>query len=428
MNMNLRDLGKSFKDEKKVLRNGGLLLLLAAVLVIFIMKLDVVGSFFGLLFNAITPLLAGIVMAYVLNVFVLFFEKVAFRPLEKLNNRIWNKICRPLSIFLSYVMVSLLIVLIACFIVPGLLESMTTIADTARQVLPEYANSFVKWLNEFAQRYDLTFIQDFLRSFNWGGLIGDLTKFTTDFLSSLFSVTVNVFSGVFSTVMALIFSIYLLIGKTNLLRALKGSMFAFLPKPVAKKVIKVSSLANKVYFSFIKGQLLECVILGVLCYIGMSLLGLDYALLISSVVAIGALIPILGAYIGAGVGVVVLLLVNPLDSLIFLIFLLCLQQIEGNLIYPRVVGSSIGLPAVWTLFAVLFWGGVLGIPGILIGTPTTAVVYKLFRASVQKRLKARQVSAAEVVALGEGETLLQLAEAPLPPVLEKPEEKIKEEK
>lgn len=144
------------------------------------------------------------------------------------------------------------------------------------------------------------------------------------------------------------------------------------------------------FFNFIRGQLLECVILGSLCYVGMSILQLDYALLISSVVTLGALIPILGAYIGAAVGVLILLLVHPIDALIFLIFLLILQQVEGNMIYPRVVGSSIGLPPLWTLFAVVFWGGVLGIPGILFGTPATAVIYQLLRTSVRSRLPAEE--------------------------------------
>ena len=123
----------------------------------------------------------------------------------------------------------------------------------------------------------------------------------------------------------------------------------------------------------------------------MSILQLDYALLISSVVTLGALIPILGAYIGAAVGVLILLLVHPIDALIFLIFLLILQQVEGNMIYPRVVGSSIGLPPLWTLFAVVFWGGVLGIPGILFGTPATAVIYQLLRTSVRSRLRQRNI-------------------------------------
>ena len=204
-------------------------------------------------------------------------------------------------------------------------------------------------------------------------------------------MTFNVASGVFAAVMGFIFSVYMLMGKEKLLRGVKSSLLAFLPKAAARKVGQVATLTNKVFFNFIRGQLLECVILGSLCYVGMSILRLDYALLISSVVALGALIPILGAYIGAAVGVIILLLVHPLDAVIFLVFLLILQQVEGNLIYPRVVGSSIGLPPLWTLFAVVFWGGVLGIPGILFGTPATAVLYRLFRSSVRARLRTRAI-------------------------------------
>ena len=204
-------------------------------------------------------------------------------------------------------------------------------------------------------------------------------------------VTINVASGVFAAVMGFIFSVYMLMGKEKLLRGVKSTLLAFLPRPTAQKIGQIATLTNRMFFNFIRGQLLECVILGSLCYVGMSILQLDYALLISSVVTLGALIPILGAYIGAAVGVLILLLVHPIDALIFLIFLLILQQVEGNMIYPRVVGSSIGLPPLWTLFAVVFWGGVLGIPGILFGTPATAVIYRLLRTSVRSRLRQRNI-------------------------------------
>ncbi len=241
-----------------------------------------------------------------------------------------------------------------------------------------------------AREYDLTFVQDFLTGFNWTTLLSDATKFTTDFLASLFNVTVNLASGLFSAIMGFIFSVYMLFGKERLIRGAKDSLRAFLPERAARIAGRVGRLTNRVFFSFVQGQLTECVILGVLCYVGMSILRLDYALLISSVVALGALIPILGAYIGAGVGAFILLLVHPIDALIFLIFLVILQQVEGNLIYPRVVGSSIGLPPLWTLFAVMFWGGVLGIVGIWIGTPVTAVVYRLFKTEVYARLRKRE--------------------------------------
>ena len=333
----------------------------------------------------------GIAIAYILNVFVHFFEDVAFRPFRDSKSKAWAKVRRPLSVALAYLVVALVIVFIAAFIIPGMVESLSVLADTVQQNAPVYFNNAMTWLNNFAQENDLTFIEEFLAGFNWSTLLSSLTEVLRDFLSSLVGVTFNVASGVFAAVMGFIFSVYMLMGKEKLLRGVKSSLLAFLPKAAARKVGQVATLTNKVFFNFIRGQLLECVILGSLCYVGMSILRLDYALLISSVVALGALIPILGAYIGAAVGVIILLLVHPLDAVIFLVFLLILQQVEGNLIYPRVVGSSIGLPPLWTLFAVVFWGGVLGIPGILFGTPATAVLYRLFRSSVRARLRTRAI-------------------------------------
>ena len=234
-------------------------------------------------------------------------------------------------------------------------------------------------------------------------MLSDVTQFTSNLLSSLFNVTVNLASGVFSVVMGFIFSLYMLFGKEKLIRGVKDTLRAFLPRKTAAALARVGRLSNRIFFSFIQGQLTECVILGVLCYLGMCVLRLDYALLISSVVALGALIPILGAYIGAAVGAFILLLVHPIDALIFLIFLIILQQLEGNLIYPRVVGSSIGLPPVWTLFAVLFWGGVLGITGIWIGTPLTAVAYRLLRTSVHGRLQRKPAESPRLDQTSSGE-------------------------
>lgn len=386
--MKLKDVKSDLRKEKGILYTGAALLVLAAVLFLIVQRFGTVMGWVQVLFGALTPVFCGIVIAYILNVFVHFFEDFLFKPF---SGKIGKKIKRPLAILLAYLVVILFILFVTCFIIPGLVESLQVLAVTAQETVPVYVNNLVRQVTEFAQKNDLTFVQDFLKTFNWSTLFSDVTKMTTDFLSSLVSVTVNVASGVFTFVMGFIFSIYMLFGKEKLLRGVKSALLAYLPEKTAKRVSKVGAMANQVFFSFIRGQFLECVILGSLCYIGMSLLGLDYALLISSIVALGALIPILGAYIGCVSGVIVLLLVHPIDALIFLIFLLCLQQLEGNLIYPRVVGSSIGLPPVWTLFAVLFWGSVLGIPGILIGTPTTAVIYRLFRSSVYERLRAKNI-------------------------------------
>lgn len=389
--MRLKDIGISLRDEKKVLRNGMILLVFAAVLVLVLMRFDQVWGAVLTVVGTVAPVFYGIVLAYILNVFVHFFEDVAFKPLRNVKSKLWKKVRRPLAVALAYLLVALVLVSIIAFIIPGLIESMGILADTVQQTVPGYVTSAMDWLNEFAQENDLTFIQDFLRNFNWSNVLSSASAVLRDFLSSLVGVTINVASGVFAAVMGFIFSVYMLMGKEKLLRGVKSTLLAFLPRPTAQKIGQIATLTNRMFFNFIRGQLLECVILGSLCYVGMSILQLDYALLISSVVTLGALIPILGAYIGAAVGVLILLLVHPIDALIFLIFLLILQQVEGNMIYPRVVGSSIGLPPLWTLFAVVFWGGVLGIPGILFGTPATAVIYQLVRTSVRSRLRQRNI-------------------------------------
>ena len=394
-----------FTDEKSRdrLKVGSILLVLAALLAMTVLHFDRVLGALNTLGYTLSPVAGGLVIAYILNVFVHFFEDIAFKPFEKSKSRVWKKLRRPVSVTLAYLVVILLVVFIVCFIIPSLVDSMSVLTVTIQRNLPIYANQAMAWANDIAQRYDLTFIQEFLREFNWSSLLnvlGDATKFTTEILSEVFNMTANVASGLFAMIMGFIFSVYMLSGKEKLIRGVKDSLRAFLPKRAASVAARVARLSNRVFFSFIRGQLTECVILGVLCYIGMSILRLDYALLISSVVALGALIPILGAYIGAGVGAFILLLVHPIDALIFVVFLVILQQVEGNLIYPRVVGSSIGLPPIWTIFAVTFWGGVMGIVGIWIGTPLTAVFYRLFREQVYARLpRSRQPEPEE-----EGET------------------------
>lgn len=389
-----------FKDEKSrdQLKVGCALAAFGGLVVLVVLRFDQVWGALRTLGNTLSPVVGGIVIAYILNVFVHFFEDIAFKPFEKSKSKMWARLKRPVSVTLAYLVVLLVIVFIVFFIIPGLADSMSVLTVTVQKNVPVYANRAMTWANEVAQRYDLTFMQNYLKDVDWKSLfnmLGDATKFTTEVLAQVFNVTANLASGMFSVIMGFIFSVYMLSGKERLIRGTKDALRAFLPKRTATVAARVGRLANHVFFSFIRGQLTECVILGVLCYIGMSVLRLDYALLISSVVALGALIPILGAYIGAAVGAFILLLVHPIDALIFVVFLIILQQVEGNLIYPRVVGSSIGLPPVWTIFAVTFWGGVLGIVGIWIGTPLTAVCYRLFRERVYARLNKQKAERSE---------------------------------
>ncbi len=407
--MKIQTIKDDLRQGKHTLLVGAALLALAAFLVLCLMKFDLVWAVVKTVWGTLAPVFCGIVIAYVLNVFVRFFEDIAFKPFAKFQSKAWKKAKRPLAVLLAYLVALGVVLFISLFIIPELIQSMSVLGETLQKTVPGYIDAAVKWVTAFAQKNDLTFVQDFLKSFNWASAFSDVTKFTSDFVASLVNVTFNFASGVFTFIMGFIFSIYMLFGKEKLLRGLRSTLAAYLPEETAAKIGRVGSLTNRVFFSFIRGQLTECVILGGLCYLGMSILGLDYALLISSIVALGALIPILGAYIGCITGVVILLLVHPIDALIFLVFLVVLQQLEGNLIYPRVVGSSIGLPPVWTLFAVVFWGGVMGIPGILIGTPATAVLYRLLRSSVHRRLREKNIDPKDPGLLPEKEAAAEIS-------------------
>ena len=390
--MRFREIGSHLREEKRVLHCGMLLLGFAALLVLILMKFDQVWGAVSTVAGTVAPVFYGIAIAYILNVFVHFFEDVAFRPFRDSKSKAWAKVRRPLSVALAYLVVALVIVFIAAFIIPGMVESLSVLADTVQQNAPVYFNNAMAWLNNFAQENDLTFIEEFLAGFNWSTLLSSLTEVLRDFLSSLVGVTFNVASGVFAAVMGFIFSVYMLMGKEKLLRGVKSSLLAFLPKAAARKVGQVATLTNKVFFNFIRGQLLECVILGSLCYVGMSILRLDYALLISSVVALGALIPILGAYIGAAVGVIILLLVPP----------------PGRRDFPGVPadspagGGQLDLPPGWWAppldchpcgpcspwsFGAACWG----FRAFCSAPPATAVLYRLFRSSVRARLRTRAI-------------------------------------
>ena len=229
-------------------------------------------------------------------------------------------------------------------------------------------------------------IADSLAQIDWKSRMTDIVKVLTAGVGSTVNVIVNtvtsVASGFVTFFMALIFSIYLLLGKEKLGGQLEKIMGRYLKKEINRKIRYVVGVINDCFHRYIVGQCTEAVILGVLCMLGMMIIRLPYATMIGALIGFTALIPVAGAYIGAFVGAFMILTVAPVKALIFLVFIVVLQQLEGNLIYPRVVGSSLGLPAIWVLAAVTVGGGVLGVPGMLLGVPLTAAVYRLVRNDV----------------------------------------------
>ena len=222
-----------------------------------------------------------------------------------------------------------------------------------------------------------------LSAIDWKSKIGDIVKTLTTGLGSVMDVAVSavtsVFSGVSNAVIGFIFALYLLLDKNRLSGQVKRVSERCIPHRFAEKITHILSVINDCFHRFIVGQCTEAVILGTLCMVGMLILRLPYAPMIGALIAFTALIPIVGAFIGAGVGAFLIFMESPIKAVIFLVFIVILQQIEGNLIYPKVVGSSIGLPGIWVLAAVTVGGGVLGIGGMMIGVPAAAAVYRLIK-------------------------------------------------
>lgn len=362
-------------------------------LIFVLFHIENVSNVISYILSLFGPLLVGIGVAYVVNVLVRFFENKLFVPLNKKGWKLWLKFRRGICILLAFSFMSFVVWLIIVYIVPEFISSLSFFSEN----LPTYINQFSKWLTQMANEFDWSKETQSLLKVDWTKPMERVTQTVSDLATSLVSVTISVASGIISFVLSVIFSIYILFSKERLIRNIRRVMYAFLPKEKAQRMVAVGELTNKIFSGFVTGQMTEAVIIGSLCYIGMTVMNLPYAIMISVIISMTSFIPILGAYLGGAVGAFVLLMINPIYSLWFLIFLILLQQFEGNIIYPRVVGNSIGLPGLWVMIAILLCGNLFGILGILLGVPLFSVFYALLRQETELKLKEREITEEEVM-------------------------------
>ncbi|MBR2044537.1 MAG: AI-2E family transporter [Agathobacter sp.] len=334
-----------------------------------------------LAFSAASPLIIGCVMAYVINILMGFYEKWYDKLFQVEVARKAKRIVCLILAFLSLIgIVSLIINLvlpelincIASFIrlIPGALQMMIDFVGE-EQILKLYP--------QLSEGFDITTISSEIE-----GVIKTIAGGVGGAVESIMAVVSSAASVVVNVVIGLIFSLYVLLDKENLGEQTKCLVKTYLPK-VADKVFYVTKVVDDSFHSFIVGQCIEAVVLGGLCIVGMLIFQFPYAVMIGVFIGFTALIPIAGAYIGAGVGAVMILTVSPIQAIQFLIFVVVLQQLEGNLIYPKVVGKSIGLPGIWVLTAITIGGGVLGVGGMLLAVPLFAAGYRLLKEDVQRR-------------------------------------------
>ena len=358
-------------------------ILLIAALILGIQNITVVVTVLQTVAGVLQPLILGAVIAYILNILMKKLEKIYF---PKSKNSLINKTKRMVCIILSLLLVIGILGLVMGLVLPELAGAFAVIAES----VPVYYEKLVAWLMTYSDKFPV--IEEYISGLqlDWSQITKNLVMYATSGVGGIFNSAISVVSvivgGIVNFVIALIFAIYLLAGKEKLSAQLKRVLEAYLSEKKRVQLAQMVAVADNTFSSFIVGQCTEAVILGSLCTIGMWILRFPYAPMTGAFIGVTALIPVAGAYLGAGVGAFMIMTVDPMKALLFLVFIVCLQQLEGNLIYPKVVGSSVGLPALWVLAAVTVGGGINGIFGMLLGVPIAATLYKLIGMDVRKKV------------------------------------------
>lgn len=365
------------------------LITFTVILLVGVQRLDVVLGTLSTAATIFFPFVFGGAIAFFLNVPMCFLEKTLFGT-ER--DKTWKKkLARPLSLLLTVLLVAAVIVLVIFVVVPKLSSTVASLAVQIEAAVPRaqvwledvFRNNeqMTEWLNRQEVNWE-TMASTALNMFQNGA---------EGVVSSMVTAARGIISAVYTFVIAVVFSCYILVQKEKLQVQARKLLRALLPEKPAERVLYVFSLSYRTFTNFITGQCLEAVILGTMFFVVMSVLGFPYALLVGILVAVTALIPIFGAFIGCAIGAFLILVVNPMQALAFIILFLVLQQIEGNLIYPHVVGNSVGLPSIWVLVAVTVGGSLMGLVGMLIFIPIVSVLYTLLREWVYRRLEEKKI-------------------------------------
>ena len=370
--------------DKIKIKKSLLILIYIVIIIVLLNNSSSILSFFNKALAVLSPFVIGLILAFVLNILL--------NPLERLwgkihilsSNRILKKFKRPVCLLLSIIILLSLITFILFMIVPEFKSTFTFVVNH----LPTY-------LDQLQTKYDQ--LAEFLAAQNIHTTQLNIeeigTKISTfvssrgsAFFSTTIGVTTSLFSGLFSTILGIVFSIYVLAQKEKLLSQFSRLLKAFLSDKNYVSFTKLCTLINSTFYRFVTGQLIEACIIGSLCGIGMLIFSIPYALTISVLVGFTALIPVYGAFFGTAIGAFLILMVDPIKAFWFVLFIIILQQMENNLIYPKVVGRSVGLPGIWVFFVVTLAGSMFGVLGMLFSVPTASIVYTLVKQKTKRRL------------------------------------------
>lgn len=387
---------KNQEEEKIPLNKKTMKFILTIVTFTLLLSwiLNHTSSFTGILGNILSllsPFLVGACIAFIINTLLKPLEKLWEKVPLKKRTKLFSKAKRPVCLTFSTLIVFGVVFLVLFMIIPQLVETVATFANT----LPQYIKNLEGLLDKLMktlENYNIVIPSFDLNWNKFGELLnGFLNNYADSFINKTVDITTSIVTVIVNFIIAVFFSLYVLSQKEKIGRHLRRLLYSVQSKERAEKIIAFTKLTSDTFTKFVTGQLLEAVIIGVLCFIGMLLLRLPYAGIISVLVGFTALIPVFGALFGTAIGALLILLVDPMKALWFIVFIIVLQQIEGNLIYPKVVGKTVGLPGILVLVAVTVGGGAAGIVGMLFSVPVCTVLYCVYKEFVAKKIKGKDI-------------------------------------
>lgn len=376
------------------IKNKRTLLLLITYTVLLYWGLNHLGMFMGIikrLLEVVFPFLVGGAIAFVLNAPMKNIEKMIAPVLSE------NKaVLRAVSILLSFLLALGIVAFVVMLVIPEVMDTLMQL----NAGIPEFLEDVNAWISEVTKNHPEA--KEYLLSFelNWSDImqriLGVLQDAAGNVVSSTVGMATSVIGGIVSAAIGVIFSIYILAQKEKLGAQFRKIIYAYFPEKAVVHILKVGRLANRTFSGFISGQCTEAVVFGLLCYVAMTIFRFPYAACIAAMIGFLTLLPVVGAFLGTTVGALLIMVNSPVQALWFIVLILVLQQIDGNLIYPRIVGNSVGLPSLWVLAAVTVGGNLLGIGGILVFVPLVSVFYALFRENVYKNLGKKKITQEEL--------------------------------
>lgn len=367
-------------------------LVIAAAIALFylINEHATVGRVIGTFVSLMMPFIYGAALAYILNPVLNWLEKKVFPSL--FGERLSRRARRRIGVLISFIFAAAVVAIFLAILIPQIVESINSLAQSIYAFLPQAQQTLNEWTAKYGSNELLLNVLEILGidvsdpSLALQRLATRSYTFLTQVLPNLFGGVMRFTSGLLNVVVGIIIAVYLLLSKEVFYAQVKKLMFAFFPRRAAQAVLNLTHDCNAIFCGFISGKIVDSAIIGVLCFIGCSVLQMPYTVLVSFIVGVTNVIPYFGPFIGAIPSIFIIMIDDPIKSLIFAVFILILQQLDGNVIGPKILGDSTGLSAFWVLFAVTFFGGLFGFVGMLIGVPTFAVIYSLIRNIAEYKL------------------------------------------